>query len=407
MCHLTCMDPLGMDHREPIRSRALALGFDAVGFAAAEAEGDAGARLREFVAGGLHGDMGWLATTLEATGAPRTLWPAARSVIVLGLNYGPAGDPLAVLGARREGAISVYALGRDYHDVVKTKLKALARWIAESFAAEVKVFVDTAPVMEKPLAAAAGVGWQGKHTNLVSRDLGSWLFLGEVFTTLALAPDAPEADHCGACRRCLDICPTAAFPGALSLDARRCISYLTIEHKGHIAREFRPRSATASTAATTASRSARGTSSRKWRASRRCSRARPWRGRCLPSLRGWTTRRSAAVLRFGGQAPRPRPLRAQRADRDRQQRRSGAGRRPRAPGSTTLAPGARDGDPGRCRGCSRRRSSAALPRRGASPTPRCARSGPVAQLSAEASGGGYRRRRSWRARRGAAHRRSR
>jgi epoxyqueuosine reductase len=233
------MDLPAMDHREPIRARALALGFDAVGFAAAEAEGEAGARLRDFVAGGLHGDMGWLATTLERRVAPRTLWPAARSVIVLGLNYGPAGDPLAVLGARRRGAISAYALGRDYHDVVKTKLKALARWIAESFAAEVKVFVDTAPVMEKPLAAAAGVGWQGKHTNLVSRELGSWLFLGEVFTTLALAPDAPEVDHCGACRRCLDICPTAAFPAPYRLDARRCISYLTIEHQGHIAREFR------------------------------------------------------------------------------------------------------------------------------------------------------------------------
>jgi epoxyqueuosine reductase len=234
MCHLTAMD-----HREPIRERALALGFDAVGFAPAGAEGEAGARLRAFVADGLHGDMGWLATTLDRRVAPRRLWPAARSVIVLGLNYGPAQDPLAVLGERGRGAISVYALGRDYHDVVKAKLKALARWVAETFAAEVKVFVDTAPVMEKPLAAEAGVGWQGKHTNLVSRDWGSWLFLGEIFTTLALAPDAPEQDHCGACRRCLDICPTAAFPAPYRLDARRCISYLTIEHKGHIAREFR------------------------------------------------------------------------------------------------------------------------------------------------------------------------
>jgi epoxyqueuosine reductase len=171
--------------------------------------------------------------------APQTLWPGARSVIVLGLNYGPQGDPLAVLEARGAGAISVYALGRDYHDVVKSRLKALARWIAESFQAEVKVFVDTAPVMEKPLAQAAGVGWQGKHTNLVSRAWGSWLFLGEIFTSLALAPDAAEADHCGACRRCLDVCPTAAFPAAYQLDARRCISYLTIEHAGHIAREFR------------------------------------------------------------------------------------------------------------------------------------------------------------------------
>jgi epoxyqueuosine reductase len=228
-----------MEPRELIRTRALALGFDAVGFAAAGAEGEAGARLRDFVAAGLHGDMGWLASTLERRAAPRSLWPAARSVIVLGLNYGPEGDPLAVLGARGQGAISVYALGRDYHDVVKSKLKALARWVAETFTAEVKVFVDTAPVMEKPLAEAAGVGWQGKHTNLVSRAWGSWLFLGEVFTTLALAPDAPEADHCGGCQRCLDVCPTAAFPAPYRLDARRCISYLTIEHKGHIAREFR------------------------------------------------------------------------------------------------------------------------------------------------------------------------
>src|SRR5215510_10108826 len=186
-----------MDPREPIRTRALALGFDAVGFAAAGAEGEAGARLRDFVARGLHGDMGWLASTLERRVAPRTLWPEAKSVIVLALNYGPEADPLAVLGARSHGAISVYALGRDYHDVVKSKLKALARWIAESFAAEVKVFVDTAPIMEKPLAAAAGIGWQGKHTNLVSRAWGSWLFLGEIFTTLELAPDAPEHDHCG------------------------------------------------------------------------------------------------------------------------------------------------------------------------------------------------------------------
>src|SRR5262245_63715624 len=212
-----------MDHREPIRTRALALGFDAIGFAAADVEGEAGARLRDFVAGGLHGDMGWLASTLERRVAPRTLWPEARSVIVLGLNYGPAGDPLAVLGARDRGAISVYALGRDYHDVVKAKLKALARWIAESFAAEVKVFVDTAPLMEKPLAAVAGIGWQGKHTNLVSRRFGSWLFLGAILTTAELLPDPPESDHCGTCTRCLDICPTRAFPAPYQLDARRCI----------------------------------------------------------------------------------------------------------------------------------------------------------------------------------------
>jgi epoxyqueuosine reductase len=159
--------------------------------------------------------------------------------VVLGANYGPAADPLAALARRDRATVSVYAQGRDYHDLVKKRLKALARWMHEGLHADVKVFVDTAPVMEKPLAQAAALGWQGKHTNLVSREFGSWLFLGEVFTTLELAPDAPEADHCGACRRCLDICPTAAFPAPYRLDARRCISYLTIEHKGHIPREFR------------------------------------------------------------------------------------------------------------------------------------------------------------------------
>ncbi len=224
---------------EEIRARALALGFDAVGFAPAGGEGQAAARLRDFVAAGLHGDMGWLADTLDRRASPRGLWPDARSVIVLAMNYGPAADPLAILGRRDRGAISAYAQGRDYHDVVKSRLKALARFVAERTAAQVKVFVDTAPVMEKPLAQHAGLGWQGKHTNLVSRGFGSWLFLGEVYTTLDLAPAAPEADHCGGCTRCLDICPTAAFPAPYRLDPRRCISYLTIEHKGHIAPEFR------------------------------------------------------------------------------------------------------------------------------------------------------------------------
>ncbi|MBL8839236.1 MAG: tRNA epoxyqueuosine(34) reductase QueG [Alphaproteobacteria bacterium] len=227
------------DPRAAIRAQALALGFDAVGFAPAGGEGEAAARLRDFVAAGLHGDMGWLAGTLDRRASPRGLWPAARSVVVLAMNYGPADDPLAILGARDRGAISVYAQGRDYHDVVKSRLKALARFIAARFATEVKVFVDTAPVMEKPLAQRGGIGWQGKHTNLVSRGFGSWLFLGEVYTALDLAPDAQEADHCGACTRCLDICPTAAFPAPYRLDPRRCISYLTIEHKGHIARAFR------------------------------------------------------------------------------------------------------------------------------------------------------------------------
>lgn len=225
--------------RALIRDKALALGFDAAGFASAVASPAAKEGLTQFLAAGHQGDMGWLADTSERRASPQALWPDCRSVVVLGLNYGPAGDPTALLEERERGIISCYAQGRDYHDVVKSRLKALARWLVERFACEVKVFVDTAPVMEKPLAQAAGLGWQGKHTNLVSRELGSWLFLGEVFTTLELAPDAPEVDHCGSCRACLDICPTDAFPAPYRLDARRCISYLTIEHKGHIAREFR------------------------------------------------------------------------------------------------------------------------------------------------------------------------
>jgi epoxyqueuosine reductase len=225
--------------RQQIRDKALSLGFDAVGFARAELGAEARDRLAAFVAEGLHGDMGWMADTAARRGDPAVLWPAARTVVVLGANYGPAADPLAALARRDRATVSVYAQGRDYHDLVKKRLKALARWMHEGLHADVKVFVDTAPVMEKPLAQAAALGWQGKHTNLVSREFGSWLFLGEVFTTLELAPDAPEADHCGACRRCLDICPTAAFPAPYRLDARRCISYLTIEHKGHIPREFR------------------------------------------------------------------------------------------------------------------------------------------------------------------------
>ena len=197
------------------------------------------ARLDAFVAGGEHGGMAWMADTLDRRRDPTTLWPAARSVIVCAANYGPGHDPLDDLARRDRGAIAVYARNKDYHDLLKKRLKRLARWIHEDLAAEVKVFVDTAPVLEKPLAARAGIGWQGKHTNLVSREFGSWLFLGEVFTTLDLAPDAPEADHCGSCRRCLDICPTDAFPTPYTLDARRCISYLTIEHKGPIPAEFR------------------------------------------------------------------------------------------------------------------------------------------------------------------------
>jgi epoxyqueuosine reductase len=184
--------------------------------------------------------MAWMAEKADRRGDPRALWPDVRSIVMLGMNYGPGGDPLAVLKKRGCGAISVYAQGDDYHDVIKPRLKAIGRWLVEKAGSEVKVFVDTAAVMEKPLAQAAGIGWQGRHTNLVSRQLGSWLFLGAIFTTLELPVDTPERDHCGACRACLDICPTAAFPAPYRLDARRCISYLTIEHKGPIARELRP-----------------------------------------------------------------------------------------------------------------------------------------------------------------------
>jgi epoxyqueuosine reductase len=227
------------DPKALIRDQALALGFDAVGFAPASQSERARQGLADFLASGMQGDMGWLAARSDQRADPQTLWPDARSVIVLAMNYGPAEDPLPLLERRERGAISVYARGKDYHDLVKSRLKALARIMTERLGPSLKVFVDTAPVMEKPLAEAAGIGWQGKHTNLVSRAHGSWLFLGEIFTDLALEPDAPESDHCGQCQRCLDICPTAAFPAPYKLDARRCISYLTIEHKGHIPREFR------------------------------------------------------------------------------------------------------------------------------------------------------------------------
>ncbi|MHA1153338.1 MAG: tRNA epoxyqueuosine(34) reductase QueG [Alphaproteobacteria bacterium] len=230
---------LTADPKATIRDRALALGFDAVGFALPRLAEAARTDLAEYLARDYHGDMGWLANNAARRGDPGLLWPEARSVVVLGLDYGPAEDPRRLQEATTRGAISVYARGRDYHDVVKKRLKALARWMAADLACEVKVFVDTAPVMEKPLAQAAGLGWQGKHTNLVARKRGSWLFLGEVFTSLDLAPDAAETDRCGSCRRCLDACPTNAFPAPHRLDARRCISYLTIEHKGHIAPEFR------------------------------------------------------------------------------------------------------------------------------------------------------------------------
>lgn len=225
--------------KKAILARAKAEGFDAVRFTTARAEPANAGRLREFLDAGRHGGMGWLAERAHWRADPQAMWPDARSVIVLGQNYGPAHDPLAILGRKARGAISAYALGDDYHDVVKKKLKALAGYIFQTFQADVKVFVDTAPVMEKPLAQKAGLGWQGKHTNLVSREFGSWLFLGSIFTTLELPADASESDHCGNCHACLDICPTRAFPTPYRLDARRCISYLTIEHDGPVPREFR------------------------------------------------------------------------------------------------------------------------------------------------------------------------
>jgi epoxyqueuosine reductase len=215
-------------------------GFDAMGVVRPDAIPEARERLARFLDDGAHGDMGWLATGPDRRGDPRILWPEVRSIVMLGLNYGPDEDPLALLAQRDRGAISVYARGDDYHELVKARLKSLARWLIAQAGGDVKVFVDTAAVMEKPLAAAAGLGWQGKHTNLVSREFGSWLFLGAIFTTLDLPADAPHDDTCGSCRACLDVCPTAAFPSPYRLDARRCISYLTIEHKGPIPRDLRP-----------------------------------------------------------------------------------------------------------------------------------------------------------------------
>ena len=221
-------------------SAARQYGFDIVGVTRPDSIPQAAERLRHFLAEGAHGDMDWMETTAARRGAPRALWPQVRSVIMLGLNYGHGpDDPLAILKRRERGAISVYAQADDYHDVIKPRLKALARWLIAQAGGDAKVFVDTAAVMEKPLAATAGLGWQGKHTNLVSRQFGSWLFLGAIFTTLDLPPDAAEIDHCGTCRACLDVCPTAAFPAPYRLDARRCISYLTIEHKGPIPRDLR------------------------------------------------------------------------------------------------------------------------------------------------------------------------
>lgn len=225
--------------REALAVRAREAGFDDIGIARADARPDLPEKLRHWLELGRHGQMGWMEETAARRADPLTLWPDAKSVIMLAMNYGPQSDPLGLLERRDHAAISVYARNRDYHDLVKKRLKQVARWLAEESGAEVKVFVDTAPVMEKPFAEAAGLGWQGKHTNLVSRKLGSWFFLGAIFTTLPLAADKRHEDRCGECRRCLDICPTGAFPAPYQLDARRCVSYLTIEHKGHIPREFR------------------------------------------------------------------------------------------------------------------------------------------------------------------------
>lgn len=219
-----------------ILEKALALGFDVakVGTPVSMA-----AYLEQWIALGYHGEMTWMANKAHIRSDPKALWPEVESIIAVGLNYAPDHNPLENLEHADRGNISVYARGDDYHDVLKKKLKQLGRWLAETYNCELKVFVDTAPVMEKPLAANAGLGWQGKHTNLVSKDYGSWLFLGIIYTNLPLPPDAPEPDHCGSCRKCLDICPTKAFPAPYQLDARKCISYLTIEHKGAIPHEFR------------------------------------------------------------------------------------------------------------------------------------------------------------------------
>jgi epoxyqueuosine reductase len=225
--------------KDGLRARATALDLASLRFTPIPASFAAGDRLIEFIEADRHGDMDWMATHAERRRNPAALWPEARTVIMAAMSYAPDHNPLDVLSQTSNGAISVYAQGRDYHDVLKGRLKQLAGEVARLTGGEVKVFTDTAPLMEKPLAAEAGVGWQGKHTNLVSREHGSWLFLGAILTTAELEPDAAEVDHCGSCQRCLDVCPTKAFPKPYQLDARRCIAYLTIEHKGHIASEFR------------------------------------------------------------------------------------------------------------------------------------------------------------------------
>ena len=231
---------MGEDLKARLRAQAEGEGFSAMGVCRPDAVGDAAGRLAAFVAAGRHGQMDWMADRMAWRGNPAALWPEARSVIMLAEAYTPESDPMAGLAWRDRGVVSVYAQGKDYHDLVKRRLKRLGRWLVAESGAEIKVFVDTAPVMEKPLAQAAGLGWQGKHTNLLSRTLGNWVFLGAIFTTAEMAPDGAEISHCGSCTACLDICPTRAFPAPYQLDARRCISYLTIEHKGPVDEALRP-----------------------------------------------------------------------------------------------------------------------------------------------------------------------
>jgi epoxyqueuosine reductase len=225
--------------RQRIFDKAVELGFSAWGIARADAVSEAGERLREWLTAGHHGEMGWMEARADQRASPEGLWPEAKSVIALAMSYAPATDPLALAEASDRGRISVYAQGSDYHKVVKKALKAMGRWLADECGCQLKVFVDTAPVMEKPLSAAAGIGWQGKHSNLLNREHGSWLFLGVIYTTLELEPDEPAAAHCGSCTRCIDACPTGAIIAPNLVDARRCISYLTIEHAGPIPHEFR------------------------------------------------------------------------------------------------------------------------------------------------------------------------
>jgi len=225
--------------KQRIFDKATELGFVACGFARADAAAGAGERLKQWIAEGNHGEMGWMEARADQRASPQGLWPEAKSVIALGMSYAPASDPMALANVPDRGRISVYAQGGDYHKTVKKALKALGRWLAGEAGCELKVFVDTAPVMEKPLAAAAGIGWQGKHSNLLNREHGNWLFLGIIYTTLELEPDEPAAFHCGSCTRCIDACPTGAIVAPGKVDARRCISYLTIEHAGPIPQEFR------------------------------------------------------------------------------------------------------------------------------------------------------------------------